>query len=200
MRCNIAQLQMTEPNGAARLARRFKQTEQGALHMRTSATLLVAGLLFANPALAQDTAQQTVEFVAKQTESQDLASRFMGTPVVGPTGEALGKVNDMALNPAGQVEVIVIGVGGFLGIAEKNVGVSYDALARQSSEDGQTQLVLNATKGDLTDAPEYLTADNQSLSVTKRLRERAEKLTEQAKQTYDETKDRVMEEAEQLNQ
>jgi len=106
----------------------------------------------------------------------------------------------MALNPAGQVEVIVIGVGGFLGIAEKNVGVAYDSLARQSSEDGQTQLVLDATKGDLTDAPEYLTADNQSLSITKRLRERAQELTEQAKQTYDETKDRVMEEAEQLNQ
>jgi len=170
--------------------------------MRKSATLLVAGLLFATPALAQDAEPQSqpVEFLAKQSDSQDLASRFMGTPVVSPKGEALGKVNDMALNPAGQVEVIVIGVGGFLGIAEKNVGVAYDSLARQSSEDGQTQLVLDATKGDLTDAPEYLTADNQSLSVTKRLRERAQELTEQAKQTYDETKDRVMEEAERLNQ
>ncbi len=66
--------------------------------------------------------------------------------------------------------------------------------------DGKVQLVLDASQGDLTDAPEFLTADNRSLSLTKRLRERAGQLSEQAKQTYDKAKDRVMEEAEKLNQ
>ncbi|RIA47802.1 PRC-barrel domain-containing protein [Dichotomicrobium thermohalophilum] len=175
--------------------------------MRTTATILLAGLLLAGPAAAQDTntgtaatQPESVEFVAKQQENQDLMSRFLGTPVVNPEGETLGKVNDMALNTAGQVEVIVIGVGGFLGVGEKNVGVPYDALARQAGEEGQTQLVLDATQGDLTDAPEYLTSDNQSLSLTKRLRERAGELTEEAKETYEKAKERVMEEAEQLNQ
>jgi hypothetical protein len=106
----------------------------------------------------------------------------------------------MALNPAGQVEVIVIGVGGFYGVGEKNVGVPYDALARQEGDEGRTELVLDATQGDMTDAPEYLTADNQSLSITKRLREQAGELTEEAKKTYEKARDRVMEEAEQLNQ
>jgi len=175
--------------------------------MRTSATILLASLLLAVPASAQDSTsatgaakQESALFLAKQEENQDLVSRFLGTPVVNPAGETLGKVNDMALNTAGQVEVIVIGVGGFLGIAEKNVGVAYDALARREGEDGKTQLVLDATQGDLTDAPEYLTADNQSLSITKRLRERAGELTEEAKQTYEKAKDRVMEEAEKINQ
>ena len=175
--------------------------------MRTSATIVVASLLLAAPAAAQDTTSdsaatgaQSVEFVKKQSKTQDLVSQFTGTPVVNTEGETLGQVNDMALNPAGQVEVIVIGVGGFLGVGEKNVGVPYDALSRQKGEEGATQLVLDATQGDLTDAPEYFTADNQSLSVTKRLRERAGELTEEAKKTYDKAKERVMEEAEQLNQ
>lgn len=175
--------------------------------MRTTATILLAGLLLAAPAAAQDaetdtatTAPEGVQFVSKQTEEQDLVSQFTGTPVVSPAGEALGKVNDMALNAAGQVEVIVIGVGGFYGVGEKNVGVPYDALARQEGDEGQTQLVLDATQGDMTDAPEYLTADNQSLSITKRLRERAGELTEEAKKTYEKAKDRVVEEAEQVNQ
>lgn len=175
--------------------------------MRTTATILLAGLLLATPAAAQDTdtdasatAPEGVQFVKKQTETQDLVSRFLGTPVVNPEGEALGKINDMALNTAGQVEVFVIGVGGFLGVGEKNVGVPYDALARQEGAEGQTELVLDATQGDLTDAPEFLTADNQSLSITKRLREEASELTEEAKQTYEKAKERVMEEAEQLSQ
>jgi sporulation protein YlmC with PRC-barrel domain len=171
--------------------------------MRTTATILLASLMLAAPAAAQDTsatAPQGVQFVAKQQGDQDLVSRFLGTPVVNPQGDALGKVNDMALNAAGQVEVIVIGVGGFYGVGEKNVGVPYDALARREGDEGRTELVLDATQGDMTDAPEYLTADNQSLSITKRLREQAGELTEEAKKTYEKARDRVMEEAEQLNQ
>jgi len=169
--------------------------------MRTTATMLLAGLLLAAPAAAQDTGTTDgVQFIAKQEKTQDLVSQFTGTPVVNPAGESLGKVNDMALNAAGQVEVIIIGVGGFYGVGEKNVGVAYDALARQAGEDGQTQLVLDATQGDLTDAPEYLTADNQSLSITKRLREQAGELSEEAQKTYEKAKERVMEEAEKMNQ
>lgn len=175
--------------------------------MRTSATILLASLLLAAPAAAQDTTTDTpattaerVAFVPKQSETQDLTSRFIGTPVVNPAGETLGKVNDLVMTPEGQVEVIIIGVGGFLGVGEKNVGVPYDALARTEADDGSTKLMLNATQGDLTDAPEFLTADNKSLSITKRLRERASELTEQAKKTYDKAKDRVMEEAEELSQ
>jgi len=175
--------------------------------MRTTATLLIAGFMLTTPATAQDTGSQSeasttenVKFVAQQKTNQDLVSRFLGTQVVNPGGEPLGRVNDLALNAAGQVEVIVIGVGGFLGVGEKNVGVAYDALARQQGDEGKTELVLDASQGDLTDAPEYLTADNQSLSLTQRLRERAGELTDEAKQTYEKAKDRVMEEAEQLSQ
>lgn len=175
--------------------------------MRRTATILLAGFLVATPTFAQDTTEDTdnatpssFEFVPKQLESQDLASQFIGTPVINTTGETLGKVNDMALNTAGQVEVIVIGVGGFLGVAEKNVAVPYSALTREAVEEGQTRFLLDATQGDLTDAPEFLTADNQSLSVTKRMRERASELTEKARETYDKAKDKVMEEARELNQ
>ena len=168
--------------------------------MRTSATVLVVGLLIATPALAQDTTATGVTFIEKQGEEQDLASRFIGTPIVNTTGETLGKVNDLVMNTEGQVEAIIIGVGGFLGVGEKNVGVPFSQLARIEGAEGEAELVLDATQGDLTDAPEFLTADNKSLSLTKRLRERAGQLSEQAKQTYDKTKDRVMEEAEQLNQ
>ncbi|MFP4537294.1 MAG: PRC-barrel domain-containing protein [Dichotomicrobium sp.] len=175
--------------------------------MRRTATILFAGLLIATPAVAQDTTEaadnatpSSFEFVPKQLENQDLASQFIGTPVINTAGETLGKVNDMALNASGQVEVIVIGVGGFLGIAEKNVAVPYSALTREAVEDGRTRLLLDATQGDLTDAPEFLTADNQSLSVTKRMQERASEMTEKAKETYDKAKDKVMEEARELNQ
>ena len=40
----------------------------------------------------------------------------------------LGKINDLVLNKDGGIAAVVIGVGGFLGIGEKQVAVDFHAL------------------------------------------------------------------------
>ncbi len=48
-----------------------------------------------------------------------------------------------------------IGVGGFLGLGEKDVAVSPDVLLLSIRSDGKTWLVIKATKDELTNAPAF---------------------------------------------
>jgi sporulation protein YlmC with PRC-barrel domain len=112
---------------------------------------------------------------------QILASRLMGETIY-TSNEAdagsLGDVNDLVLSKDGRVQAVVIGVGGFLGIGDKNVAVPFDRLQIQGEADGaatdlstadnttdmkQTDVnrpgtvrySLQASKQELQDAPEY---------------------------------------------
>lgn len=88
--------------------------------------------------------------------------QVLATSVLGKTvytgadeqGEAIGDVNDVVINADGGAEALVIGVGGFLGIGEKDVAVSFDRVS-WSDRDGQRIIVVSATKQDLQAAPEF---------------------------------------------
>ena len=82
------------------------------------------------------------------------ASDFIGKTVFAPDGTSIGEVNDFFVTNDGKVQAVVIGVGGFLGVGEKDVAVSMPSI--QMQPDGENiKLVINATKEELTDAPTY---------------------------------------------
>jgi sporulation protein YlmC with PRC-barrel domain len=82
------------------------------------------------------------------------ASDFIGKTVFAPDGASIGEVNDFFVTNDGKVQAVVIGVGGFLGVGEKDVAVSMPSI--QMQPDGEnTKLVINATKEELTAAPTY---------------------------------------------
>jgi sporulation protein YlmC with PRC-barrel domain len=82
------------------------------------------------------------------------ANDFIGKTVYAPDGATVGEVNDFFVTDDGKVQAVVIGVGGFLGIGEKDVAVSMPAIAMQPDGDA-VKLVINATKDELTAAPTY---------------------------------------------
>jgi len=55
----------------------------------------------------------------------------------------------------------VIGVGGFLGIGEKNVAVAFASLNKTTDADGNIKLVLNASKEELDAAAAFVTVAEQ---------------------------------------
>ena len=69
----------------------------------------------------------------------------------------IGEVNDVILGRDGQVKAVVLGVGGFLGIGEKDVAVDMNSIKFVSEEDdpGDFFLVVKTNKEALTDAPAY---------------------------------------------
>lgn len=49
-----------------------------------------------------------------------------------PTDNKIGDVRDLIIDEDGRIIAAIIGVGGFLGIDEKNVAIPFDAVTRVS--------------------------------------------------------------------
>lgn len=89
---------------------------------------------------------------------QILATRFIGANIYNSAGEdaeTVGDVNDIIMTPDGRAVAVIAGVGGFLGIGEKEVAVSIDELAWQTDADGDQVLVGDLTKEELENAPAF---------------------------------------------
>ncbi|WP_421927465.1 PRC-barrel domain-containing protein [Neoaquamicrobium sediminum] len=77
------------------------------------------------------------------------ADDFVGTTVYGANDDNIGEIGDIILSDDGQVEAVIIDVGGFLGIGEKEVAVSMDNLAFLSDADGEYYLYTTFTQEQL---------------------------------------------------
>jgi sporulation protein YlmC with PRC-barrel domain len=80
---------------------------------------------------------------------------FFQTNVYNMAGEKIGDVNDIVVDESGKVTAIVIGVGGFLGIGEKEVSMKTDEVKRMVHSNGKTYFTVNATADQLKAAPAY---------------------------------------------
>ncbi|MBD8892857.1 PRC-barrel domain-containing protein [Roseibium litorale] len=93
----------------------------------------------------------------KRSANEVLASSLIGKSIyngVGANAEAVGDVNDIVMSKDGLAVAVVIGVGGFLGVGEKSVAVSFDRLA-MSKVEGETWLTISSTKEELEHAPPF---------------------------------------------
>jgi sporulation protein YlmC with PRC-barrel domain len=93
---------------------------------------LAAAALMAGTVLAQ-TAAPTRPAGPGQVMTQmppDLmrGSRFIGLDVYGADNQKIGDVDELLVDRQGKVHGLVVGVGGFLGIGQKNVAIPFDQL------------------------------------------------------------------------
>jgi putative membrane protein len=72
--------------------------------------------------------KSTINYITRQAPTDWSAQALIGRSVQNPNGETLGDINNVILNEKGDVVAVTIGVGGFLGIGEKDVGVPFDNL------------------------------------------------------------------------
>lgn len=97
------------------------------------------------------------------TDKDNLATEIIGKQVYSSSAadaEHIGDVNNLVIGEGGEVAAVVIGVGGFLGIGEKNVAVNYAELEWVTAEDGSERFVLATTKEALETAPNFETTDD----------------------------------------
>jgi hypothetical protein len=74
--------------------------------------------------------------------------------VYNRAGEKIGTVKELLVGPDGRVHAAVLGVGGFLGIGEKDVAVPMSVL-RIERRDGATRLSVDVVKESLQAAPAF---------------------------------------------
>jgi sporulation protein YlmC with PRC-barrel domain len=88
-----------------------------------------------------------------------IVSNLMGAPVYSDTtdtAEEIGTVKDLVIGLDGNVQAVVLGVGGFLGIGEKNVAVDFTAIDYAIAFDNTERWVLPTTAEALTSAPDFV--------------------------------------------
>ncbi|MER8430078.1 PRC-barrel domain-containing protein [Mesorhizobium caraganae] len=86
----------------------------------------------------------------KQTPIGEIrAEDFVGTTVYGANDANVGEIGDVVLNGDKRVDAVIIDVGGFLGIGEKEVAVGMDNLKFMTDKNGKRYLYTNFTKEQL---------------------------------------------------
>jgi hypothetical protein len=88
------------------------------------------------------------------------ASKLIGASVRNDANESIGSINDLILSKDGGVAAVVVGVGGFLGIGEREVALDFKSLKfeRDTSATARADAVVvrvNATKDALKAAPAW---------------------------------------------
>lgn len=90
------------------------------------------------------------------------ASDLISAEIKTNDDEDVGSVTDLIIDKDGQVVAVVVGVGGFLGMAEKDVAIAWDdvTMSRGSEESEGLELRVTMTRDDLQAAPSYENLEN----------------------------------------
>jgi sporulation protein YlmC with PRC-barrel domain len=95
-------------------------------------------------------------------EGDAIVSEVMGATIFSSAAEdaeEIGTVNDLVISTEGDIVAVVVGVGGFLGIGEKNVAVDFAELEYTAAPDETMRWVLPTTAEALTAAPDFVWED-----------------------------------------
>lgn len=165
--------------------------------MKTTLTAIAALMIAVSPLAAQTNtpAPSAISFASQQSQNEVLGTDFWGTDVVTKDGQKIGDINNLVFDPSGRISQAVIGVGGFLGLGQKEVAVPLDSLKSEVRENKHV-LIIDSTKEQLQAAPAYKTLNDQAFN--QRIAEWRGKATEswnQAKdragKAYEDTKSQV---------
>ena len=72
-----------------------------------------------------------------------------------PPNESVGEIKDIVLGKDGKVAAVIVGVGGFLGMGEREVAISYGGLKFAKDTNNRDVIMVNATKDQLKAAPAW---------------------------------------------
>jgi hypothetical protein len=141
--------------------------------MKLKASLAAASLMLASPlVLAQTQPRGDLPAATAPAEkmqprwyttqgSEIRASKLIGTSVVNMANETVGDINEVIIDKDGKVVAAVLGVGGFLGMGEREVAVEFSSL-RLTHDGAKTVVRIDTTKDALKSAPEWKWSGDRS--------------------------------------
>jgi len=113
-------------------------------------SILVALLASAATAQAQAPQRQGAGPAARISTSIPASSmtvtHWYKQNVYDPGDNKIGEIMDVLVDREGKVTALIVGVGGFLGMGEKDVAVPFKAVQLTSKDNNKFYLVMNATK------------------------------------------------------
>ena len=107
--------------------------------------------------------------ISAHAASNDFPSAHLGTAVpqdamtvsdwykqsvYDPNDNKIGEIMDVLVDRFGRITTLIVGVGGFLGMGEKDVAVPFEEV-HPTMKDKKWYMVMNATKDSLKSAPGF---------------------------------------------
>jgi sporulation protein YlmC with PRC-barrel domain len=99
--------------------------------------------------------------IQRQEMDQFRADNLIGSSVQNMQGEEIGQISDLLLDRDGNVVGLVVGVGGFLGVGERDVALSWDAIQLTTDQDGEPIAQVDMDQQTLERAPEFERRDDR---------------------------------------
>jgi len=126
--------------------------------------MTATGAYGASPATHVTAATMSSGFMQQLNKGDHFALDLIGSPVYSSdpqNARIVGDINDLVVAPDGTVDAVVISVGGFLDVGEKDVAVAFDSISWKTDASGMLQPVLAVTEEQLKAAPAF-NRDNQA--------------------------------------
>src|ERR1700751_3064405 len=97
------------------------------------AAAVLGSALIAAPAMAQGTMSESKSSSASTSQTASASGMWQGSKVIGlnvynDQNEKIGSIKDLMVDKSGKIDAAVIGVGGFLGMGERDVAVKWSEL------------------------------------------------------------------------
>lgn len=116
-------------------------------------------------------------FLQSQNQDEWRGSKLIGAKVYGPDNKSIGEIDDVIFAGNGQIKAAVVGVGGFLGVGEKDVALPFEALhiTRKPDSASIEKITVSYSKDELKNAPAFAyyqasNAQTTGSSVTDKLK------------------------------
>src|SRR3984893_10343607 len=141
----------------------FSSHQHGDASMRKLACAAILLALATTVASAQ-TPQAAPKAVAEGHPAKIVASipanamtvtHWYKQSVYDPSDAKIGEIMDVLVDRDGRIAVLIVGVGGFLGMGEKDVAGPFNAVQFKTKDNNKWYSVMNTTKDALKTAPGY---------------------------------------------
>ena len=121
-------------------------------------------LLAASIANAQPISAGSGELMSSVPASSLTVTDWYKQTVYDNAENKVGEIKDVLVSPSGEVNALIVGVGGMLGAGEKDVAVKFSAV-KQTMKDNKVYLTMNANKDALKSAPGFKYDSNKTAWV-----------------------------------
>lgn len=113
-----------------------------------------AGSSMRGPNATMGTTGAPAQLMTTLPQHASAVSNWYDQNVYDQQDNKLGEIKDMLLDREGKVQAVIVSVGGFLGMGEKDVAVAFDAVTPTQREN-KFWLAMNVNKDQLRSAPGF---------------------------------------------
>ena len=108
--------------------------------------------LLTRPLVEREGYQEVEAAMVRQMTAEDLEN----ARIYGVNDEDIGEIEELLVNDNGEIDRVLIDVGGFLGMGERRVAVSFEELqVLRNAEGNDVRIYIDSTEEALESLPEY---------------------------------------------